>query len=504
MLSLSSVVVEKAGRVLFGPVSFTFGPSCHGLVGASGVGKTSLAKVMAGMEEPESGLVDCALPVVYLPQEEARPSGTVDDYLAPLWCSSAPSDSLWYKLLPDVPGDALLSGLSGGEWMRLRLLSLLSFEGGFVILDEPTNHLDGEGRRAVAEFVEHHRGGLVVISHDRELLGHVQEIVELTPKGLQRFSGAYDVYMAERTAQRGRQEEALRSAERYKKKVEAEAVEKRVAEEKRMRSGSRRAARGGIPTIVAGGLKRQAEATHGRIVRAGSSSVEAAKSVVRDALEARQSDPFLRLDFEAASVPAGVIHAEARALQVHFPDAQAGLWRTPLDFVMKGRERWRLSGANGTGKSTLLRLLNGESPGRVEGFLRRANRPFVYLDQGQGILQAGRNLLDVLESASRFRVVELRNELAFYGFTGDRVLQPFDTMSGGERLRASLALIFLGQEIPQAVLLDEPTNNLDFQSQDLLRSALSRFAGLLVVASHDESFVAELDVTDELRMEAVH
>jgi ATPase subunit of ABC transporter with duplicated ATPase domains len=417
MLHLSAVVVEKAGRVLFGPVSFDFGPFAQGLVGASGVGKTSLARVLAGLDSPRSGSVCADSPVVYLPQEEPRPVETVDEYLAEAWCSSAPSDPLWRLLLPEVPGAAPLANLSGGEWMRLRLMQLLTKRNGFVILDEPTNHLDGAGRAAVARFVESYEGGLIVISHDRELLGHVREIVELTPLGLQRYSGAFDAYWEERTARRNRQENALQTAEREKKKVKAEAHEKRLAEEKRMRSGSRKASRGGIPTIVAGGLKRQAEATHGRIVKAGSKIVESADAEVRAALAERETDPFLRLDFEGAAVPAGAILAEARALQIRFPDSTDALWKTPLDFVMSGRRRWRLSGANGSGKSTLLRLIGGGMSGRVEGFFRRAERPFVYLDQGQGMLPEKGTLLDTLEPISRYRIVELRNELAFYGFT---------------------------------------------------------------------------------------
>jgi ATPase subunit of ABC transporter with duplicated ATPase domains len=502
MLDLDSVVVEKAGRVLFGPVTFTFGPHRHGLVGSSGVGKSSLARVMAGLELPKSGRAFCNVSVRYLPQSEARPKRTVDDFLADLWCSAAPSDPLWRRLLPDVPPDAPLEHVSGGEWMRLRLLCLLSSPGGFVILDEPTNHLDGAGRAAVAAFVENYRGGLVVISHDRELLRRVEEIVELTPKGLQRFAGAFDFYMKERTAARQRQEESLRTAERQRKKAEAQVRENLAAEEKRMRAGARKAASGGVPTIVAGGLKRQAQATHGRLKRTGTVRVGAAEEAVREAVAARQADPFLRLDFEAASPPAGAIHAEARALQVRFPGAAAGLFQSPLDFVMGGRERWRISGPNGSGKSTLLRVLNGETPGVVEGYLRRSRRPFVYLDQEQSSLPASSSILDALESSSRFHTAELRNELAFYGFTGERVLQPIHTMSGGERLRAALAMMFLGPEIPQVVLLDEPTNDLDFQSQDLLRGALSSFAGLLVVASHDDSFVGDLRVTNELPLEA--
>jgi len=502
MLSLHSVVVEKSGRELFAPITFTFKNVRCGLVGSTGVGKSSLALVLAGLEEPKSGSVERDVPVRYLPQDEPRPDCLADEFLADLWCTSAPGDPLWRRLLPDLAEGARVGSLSGGEWTRLRLLRLLASPGEFLILDEPTNHLDAEGRSAVEAFVEGYPGGMIVISHDRELLRHVDEIAELTPQGLQRFSGAFDEYWTERTRQRERQEAALDAAERLRRKAKHEAAESLVAQEKRMRSGFRRGVKAGLPKVLMGARKRRAEATLGRLCSAGGERVGDADKVVREAMDARQCDPFLRLDFEAAAPPTGAVHFCAKAFSFRFPGTSKSLWERPLDFVMAGRQRWRLVGANGSGKTTLLRLMLGDAAGTTEGSLARSARPLAYLDQDQGLLPRDATILQVLENSTRFGLVELRNELAFYGFTGERVRQSVGTMSGGERLRATLAAIFLGREIPQIVLLDEPTNNLDFQSQELLVRALAKFSGLLVVASHDRSFVDSLGLDRELVLTA--
>jgi ATPase subunit of ABC transporter with duplicated ATPase domains len=107
-------------------------------------------------------------------------------------------------------------------------------------------------------------------------------------------------------------------------------------------------------------------------------------------------------------------------------------------------------------------------------------------------------VLENFGEESRFTPVSLRNELAFYGFKGDKVHQRAGTLSGGERLRAALARCFLSKAIPQMILLDEPTNNLDFQSMDLLEAALSGYQGLLILVSHDSAFVEGADITDVL------
>jgi ATPase subunit of ABC transporter with duplicated ATPase domains len=150
----------------------------------------------------------------------------------------------------------------------------------------------------------------------------------------------------------------------------------------------------------------------------------------------------------------------------------------------------------------------GEQAGNISGSLWRSERPFVYLDQSLTLLRDDLSVLENFGEESRFTPVSLRNELAFYGFKGDRVHQPAGTLSGGERLRAALARCFLSKAIPQMILLDEPTNNLDFQSMDLLEAALSRYRGLLVLVSHDSAFVEGADITDILelprRAEASH
>jgi ATPase subunit of ABC transporter with duplicated ATPase domains len=498
MLELQSVTYEIESRVIVRDVTFSFLPKKYGLVGANGVGKTTLAQLLSGRLEPTSGRVLRSAAVAYLAQHEPRSRGTVGEVLVDVWSRSSLYSDLIADLVSPLDERRNLTELSGGEWMRLRLARALGSSPEFLILDEPTNDLDREGRNVALRLLRGFPGGILAISHDRELLRGVDEILELKPSGLTRYGGAFDFYWQERAAARERQQNALDRARGEKRAADRERQEKLQRQERRMRAGARRAATGGVPRIVAGGMKRRAQATAGKLKQQADRVVEEAAEDVSEALEALESDPFMRLDFESEAPPASRLFFEARDLNLCFDGAEGPLWPRGLSFLMRGRERWHVQGSNGSGKSTLLRLLLGEQLETISGTLWAADRPMVYLDQSLSLLRTDLSVLENIRDGSRFPLAQLRNELAFYGFKGDSVHQRVGTLSGGERLRAALASCFLGAAIPQVILLDEPTNNLDFQSLDLLEAALSKYRGLMVLVSHDSAFVDDVVVTNQL------
>jgi ATPase subunit of ABC transporter with duplicated ATPase domains len=501
MIQLQGLSFERAGRLLLEDLTITFEGHRHGLVGANGVGKSTLARLIAGEESATAGAILRAVAVTYLPQWIPRPAGTVDERLAEIWSSPVACPGRIQQWVGTLDPTCPLEALSGGEWMKLRLAEAFCRPGAFLILDEPTNDLDREGRGVLRGLLRDFAGGLLLISHDRELLREVDEVLELTPTGLHRYRGSFDAFWEHREHQRAVQREHLREAEKVRKRIERESREVLLKQEKRMRSGARRGASGGEPKVLLGAKKRRAEGTLGRLARRGSQAVEAAHGEVGAARDALESDPFLRLDFAAATPPGGAVLYEVRELNFRYPGAPCRLWRAGLQACLRGRDRWHLRGGNGSGKSTVLKLLLGAVEGETTGEVRRSPRPAVYLDQHQGLLEGACSILENCARDSRFDGPGLRNELAFYGFTGEKVFQIVDTLSGGERLRAALARIFLGPALPEAVFLDEPTNNLDFQSLELLERALSHFRGLLVVVSHDEEFVSHLGITHTLDLE---
>lgn len=500
MIQLERLSFERAGVLLLRDLSFSFGRRKYGLVGHNGVGKSTLARLIAGEWQPTAGVVSRHATVIHVPQHELRPGATVDEALAEFWSVAGAAHEVLRAWAGELEPTRRVAQLSGGEWMKLRLVRALAAGGDFLLLDEPTNDLDRRGREGLLELVSAHRGGLLVISHDRELLERMDEILELTPKRLHRYGGSFAEFLVQRQQERERQAEAVRAARKGERQAMLAEREKRERQQRRMRQGARAAAEGGAPRILLGAMKRRAEATLARFETARRKNLQEAAASVDEALAELETDPFLRLDFASAAPPAGRVFFTAQALNGRHAGAERDLWRSALDFQMSGAERWHVQGANGSGKSTLLQLLTGEGALHLRGELVRSPHPRVYLDQQQSLLGRGQSVLAAIENGSRFNRVELRNELAFYGFTGDRALRSVDTLSGGERLRAALACMFLGRTIPEVILLDEPTNNLDLQSIELLETALAAFRGLLVVISHDATFIQHLGITHELAL----
>ncbi|WII72545.1 ABC-F family ATP-binding cassette domain-containing protein [Bdellovibrio sp. 22V] len=485
------------GDILFSNISFTWnGPRC-GLVGPNGVGKSTFAKILAGKVEATSGELKISHEVFYLSQSEERPALSVAEYLIELWESPATTPAQWGPLLESISLEASLQSLSGGEWTRVRIAHALIYSHGLLILDEPTNNLDVEARRHVTEFIKSYQSPLLVISHDRDLLNHVDCIWELSNQGLTSYGGNYSFYKEQKENEIALQEQAIDRARREKKKIEREYHEKLEMQEKRMRAGARKAEKGGIPKILLGGRKRRAQETQGRIHSNEEKRVEKSVAEFNEILSQAKISSVLGLELPQTGVPEGKLVFEVEELQITYPGRDP-LWPEPLHFSMKGPRRKALAGKNGAGKSSFIKVLLNKVPAFlvVDGKVHRADIPWAYLDQEYSLLDMEKTVLENVFDTSAYDIVETRNRLARFQFFGDKVLQPVKTLSGGEKLKTALAKIFLAATPPQFLILDEPTNNLDLQSLEILEEALSAFEGALLVVSHDEVFLENIGIEE--------
>ncbi len=466
------------------------------LVGPNGSGKSTLLSLLSGRARPSRGRVVRNGAVALLPQEAAPArAGTARDLLeaglAPAWRVDRALGSVG---LTGLDLSRAAATLSGGETTRLRLASLLLDEPETLLLDEPTNHLDGEARRAVHELVLSFRGAVLVATHDRALLALARRVIELGGGRLRTFGGGWAEFVEARRAEREAAERTIVCAAQQLDAVRRAARAAAERQAHRAARGRREAARGGIPKIVAGAMKRSARVSAGRLKGVHEERVEAARAALARARASAPDDPSVAVDLEATRVPARKRLVDAEGINVRLPGGW--LWASPLSFAVVGPERIRLRGANGAGKSTLFALLAGRAPDA--GTLRIGAARVALLDQDAAVLGLEGTLAETLRRLAPTRPEhERRLLLGRFGFVQEAGEKPVAALSGGERIRAGLAALLASEQAPELLLLDEPSNHLDLPGLEAVASALRAYRGALLLVTHDEEFARDVEVDRE-------
>jgi ATPase subunit of ABC transporter with duplicated ATPase domains len=509
------------GRALFQDLTLSFGRERTGLVGPNGSGKTTLARLLAGELTPTGGTVQRRAALAVLPQEFRPPPHApmavvlrIDARLAALERMEAGEASVadlevvgddWD--LPDraaavlarlglghLPLDRPVGALSGGEGTRVALAGLALGHPDFLLLDEPTNHLDAASREALYAFVTGWSGGLLCVSHDRALLRRMDRMVELSGLGVRIYGGNYDAYRSLRSAEDAAAERELDSAKAALRSAERAAREQRERQARREAQGRRDRATANLPKILLNGRKAQAQATGARVRAVTEREVAERRVRAEDARRRVEERALPRFVLASSQLPAGRTVLELEGVTVHYPGAARPVLRDAA-LRMVGPERVGLVGPNGSGKSTLLRVAIGSleaASGRVR---RLPDAEIAFLDQRGAALEPD---LTVLENfRARFPAMDAtaaRYALARFLFSDEAALQPVGTLSGGQRLRLSLACILGGDRPPSLLVLDEPTNHLDLDALEALESALRGYDGALLVVSHDRDFLEAIGV----------
>ncbi|WP_413289705.1 ABC-F family ATP-binding cassette domain-containing protein [Bdellovibrio sp. HCB337] len=503
MLTAQSITcVLPNGRTLFSNLNFTLNRQKYGLVGSNGVGKSTLVRLIAKELQPTQGRLIGELRLHLLSQfEKGDESVTVGEYLLDIWDQPNQDAPLRESLLKGLNMESTLKTLSGGEWMRARLVKAIALSPELLILDEPTNNLDREGRECLYRFVQDFKDGLLIISHDRELLEYMEGIWELSNQGLAYYGGGFSLYEQQKQDEKLRLAHELDLARREKKKQEREHQEKLDRQNKRIRWANDNAESMGLPRIIVGSRKRQAQVSLGKIHKEESVRDMERAEKFQDLYKRQKQFSDLRLDFSLEKKAKGKVVFSLEDFNFRYPGMKTFLWERPLTFTLHAQERVAIRGGNGSGKTTLLRLLTSEQAlflGEHQGKLSRITRSFVYLDQNYTLLDPEKTVLENTMEESRLDLSEVRNKLADYGFYGDDVFKKCIELSGGERLRACLARLILSRTLPEVLILDEPTNNLDLESLEILEVATLKYPGTLIVVSHDESFLERIECGQKL------
>lgn len=474
-----------------------------GLVGVNGCGKSTLMRILAGLDAQDGGEISLVrgLRVGYLAQQNMVTSGEtvwnelqkvyeqvfamekklreLEDEMAHAHTDaqrfaqlSADYDRLtqrfeeadgysWKSMVSGVLNglgfkpaqyDQCVDSLSGGEQTRLCLARLLLQKPDLLLLDEPTNHLDMETLQWLENYLAAYKGSVLVISHDRYFLDHVcTGIVEILMGASEQYNGNYTRYIAQRQ-------------ERFESRMRAYEIQQKEIERQQ--------------AIIA----RYRMFNREKSIRAAESREKALDRMEK--LEKPADERAIRFSFEARR------RTGEDVLQLTEVSKSFGEKHLFHDLTLRVRagDRVALIGPNGVGKSTLIKIIVGEEQPDT-GFIRYgSNVDIGYYDQHQSTLHADKTALD--EIWDRFPQMEqsnVRGALGMFLFTGDDVFKPIHTLSGGEKGRVALTALMLRKD--NLLLLDEPTNHLDMDSREVLEDALTDFGGTIITVSHDRYFI---------------
>ncbi|MFD0317779.1 ABC-F family ATP-binding cassette domain-containing protein [Streptomyces flavalbus] len=511
---------------VFHDLSFTVPTGRTGLVAPNGSGKSTLLRLIAGELRPTTGSVSVTGTLGYLPQSlpltgdltvaevlgvaeviralDAVESGDVDEkHFATIgddWDIEERTRAQLDRLgLTDLTLDRRLGTLSGGQVVSLGLAAQLLRRPDVLLLDEPTNNLDADARHQLYDVLTDFTGCLLLVSHDRALLDRMERVAELGSDELRLYGGDFTAYEEAVRAEREVAEKNVRNAEQELKREKREAQQARERAERRMSNASRNLKNAGLPKIFAGTMKRGAQEAAGRSGTLHGARVSEARARLDEAGRALRDEQRLTLELPDTQVPAGRNLFLGTGMRVRLGDrdvfAPAG-----IDLTVRGPERIALTGPNGAGKTTLMRLVTGDlTP--YAGEVRRNDGRIAYLSQRLDLLDLDRSVAENFAAYAPERPeAERMNLLARFLFRGARAHLPVGVLSGGERLRATLACVLCAEPAPHLLLLDEPTNNLDLVSAGQLESALNSYRGAFMVVSHDERFLAEIGVNRWLRL----
>lgn len=447
------------GDDLFSNLSYSFGVGKKlAIIGDNGAGKTTLLKIISGDLFPDSGRVV--------------------------------RNATCY-LLPQINTDATKSG---GQSQQIALMRAFDSGADILLLDEPTNNLDVMARTEFFNKLRAYHGGVVVVSHDRELLNQMDVLLELHNGMLSVFGGNYDFYIAQKKQIQESLESKYTDAQ---KEIARLNMTMRIAQNTRQHHEAKQQK---DKNNKASGSRLCANALRGKSAETEAKRRNQIQKKLIAQME-RSADLSMQLRNDVIKIPLPdkrVYDKEiVRVENLHFAYGDQVIF-SDFNFTMRTGERVRLVGDNGAGKTTLLKIICGKlhaAMGNVKTYGRIA-----YLNQDLSLLTPDKSVVENIVECAGILTHDAHAIAANFGFRGDASRKLVKFLSGGELLRATLAAVLGDKNQPDLLILDEPTNNLDIKSTNVLESALNQYRGAILIVSHDEMFVRNIDISRTVKI----
>lgn len=503
LLTTKDIGFETQQKTLFKNVSLSVARGDRiGLVGKNGEGKTTLLKILAGGLEPTKGSINITERTYYLPQLEFsffERKETVSSFLKDQeieWPLVRASLAKLFKAT-SITENREIRTLSGGELAKLLIAISYTANPDLLLLDEPTNHLDIGGLEVLKKFLLKFNGAFIVVSHDPLFFDHVTNTTwEIEDEALSVFGGNYSYYLQEKErAEEGRK----RSLEAAKKEVKSmrkaiEAREKRSA--RAVRAGRKAKLEPSYDKMAVNSMRDMSEAGTGRLKKQQDKEMKKRKERVQDLTKLRGKTTHLDLSVFGDTSRRTLISTKDTSLEI---DGEKLL--SDINIRIKFGDRIAITGQNGSGKSLLVKSLIGEESCMSKEDVRRAEAlQAIYFDQKYNIVDPEKSLIDNIVSINpHLGREEIYRQLGQFQFVHEiDIKKRAGLLSGGETARLALAMV-TAQPI-DLLILDEPTNNLDIETLDIIADALEKFPGALIVISHNIDFLSKLNIKDALNI----
>ncbi len=508
-----------SGEVLFSDLNFSITPGLTGLVGRNGSGKTVLASLLVGELVSESGSIITNSRIEYFQQTDADKQYYnnsiavfigINQKLQALSrieqgiCDQADFDLVeeHWNLKQDIvsqlkhlnlPTDfnTLCGRLSGGELTILKLWKLFNSDADLLILDEPSNHLDVRAKNWLKEKILSFKGSILLISHDRKLLRQMNSILELNSLGVTLYGGNYDAYCVTKKNKINAIERNLSNEKSALLKIKTQHQNNQEKAEKRQSQGNRVRKSGSQAKVMLNNARDRAEKSASSRTIQRDNQLSVTENKIHQLYKQREQLKTQMFHFDQ---PIEKNHQQLQVQQLKLPYGT----RQSISFSISGNQKIQLTGNNGCGKSTLMRILLDPCKA-IAGSIHH-NSPLFYLDQHFALLKPGCSLLEILSLyCPSIAESELRTLLAGIGFKRESVTRKVQHLSGGEKMKLCILIISHQSPVP-ILLLDEPDNHLDLESKLILARALNSYQGSFILISHDEDFIGEINLDDKIRL----